>query len=253
MPQLLERRRIWVTRPDNQSARLLQLLAEAGAHPVALPLLEIAPPLDPAPMANALGHLHEYDLAIFVSPTALQMCVATLSDAWPDQLPVAVIGPGSRRLAHELGFKSVISPATRFDSEGLLAEPALQRLTGQKIVIFRGDGGRDTLPVELQARGATVELLSAYRRLPPAFDQARLASELEQGCEAIIISSSEAAQHLFRLAGADLSVQLQSRLFFAPHPRIRQTLVELGAECVIETATGDEGILAAIITRFCNN
>lgn len=245
--------RIWVTRPTNQSARLLGLLAGAGLVPVALPLLEIAPPADPAPLREALANLARFDLAIFVSPSALEMTLAQLPSGWPDALPVAVIGPGSVRLAGSLGLRKLLSPPSQFDSEGLLALPELQQLAGQRIVIFRGSGGRDLLPDGLRARGAEVHLISAYSRKPPAFDAQRIAAELGQGCDGVIISSSEAAQHLFGLAGAELRRQLQSCLFFAPHPRIAQTLTELGAESVIETATGDDGILAAIIARFCNN
>lgn len=253
MPDHLTGQRLWVTRPDNQSARLLQLLTEAGARPVALPLLGIAVPLDTTPLDTALEKLAQFDLAIFVSPSALEMTLAALHQPWPAQLPVAVIGPGSQRLAATLGLNNIICPPTQFDSEGLLALPELQDMRNKKVLILRGNGGRDTLPTGLAARGAEVQLVSAYRRLPPAFGAARLADELGQGCDGIIISSSEAAQHLFQLAGAQLGQQLQSQLFFAPHPRIAETLRELGVRRIEACATGDDGILAAIRKHFCNN
>lgn len=66
-------------------------------------------------------------------------------------------------------------------------------------MLFRGESGREELPQTLINRGAHVDCISAYRRLPPRRD--RLAAELAAGCDGIIISSSEAAQHLFCLAG----------------------------------------------------
>lgn len=245
--------RIWVTRPANQAARLMQLLSAAGAAPLALPLLEIAPARDPAQVKTVLANLVRFDLAIFVSPTALDMTLASMDAPWPAALPIAVIGPGSLRLARQHGFGQIISPPTQFDSEGLLALPELQRMAGRRVLILRGDGGRDVLPAGLAARGAEVTLLNVYRRQPPALNANALASELGDGCDGIIISSSEAAQHLFDLAGADLRTQLQSRLFFAPHPRIADTLRTLGVSNILATATGDDGILAAIQAHFCNN
>jgi len=253
MASELAGQRIWVTRPANQSARLLQLLSEAGAAPLALPLLEIAPPHDPAQVKTVLADLTRFDLAIFVSPTALDMTLAVLDAPWPAALPIAVIGPGSLRLARQYGFNHIISPPAQFDSEGLLALTEFQCMAGRQVLILRGDGGRDVLPSGLIARGANVTLLNVYRRLPPQLDAGRLAAELAQGCDGLIISSSEAAQHLFDLAGVDLLGQLQSRLFFAPHPRIAQTLRTLGANNIAATATGDDGILAAIQAHFCNN
>lgn len=253
MASELAGQRIWVTRPANQSARLIGLLAAAGAAPLALPLLEIAPPLDPIPSQAVLAGLTQFDLAIFVSPTALEMTLAALDAPWPESLPIAVIGPGSLRLARQLGFRHIVAPPSQFDSEGLLALAELQQVQGRRILILRGDGGRDVLPAGLSARGAEVTQLSVYRRLPPRLDASQLAIELALGCDGLIISSSEAAQHLFALAGADLRSQLQSRLFFAPHPRIAATLQDLGVQRTIETATGDDGILAAIQAHFCNN
>lgn len=253
MSTKLAGQRIWVTRPANQSTRLLQLLCEAGAAPLALPLLEIAPPHDPAQVKTVLADLARFDLAIFVSPTALDMTLAVLDAPWPPALPIAVIGPGSLRLARQYGFNHIISPPAQFDSEGLLALTELQQMAGHQVLILRGDGGRDVLPSGLTARGANVTLLNVYRRLPPQLDAGRLAAELAQGCDGLIVSSSEAAQHLFTLAGADLRSRLQSSLFFAPHPRITETLRELGAQTIVTTATGDDGILAAIQAHFCNN
>ena len=41
--------RVVIGRPREQAARQLQLFAEAGAEVLALPLIDIQPPLDPLP------------------------------------------------------------------------------------------------------------------------------------------------------------------------------------------------------------
>ncbi|GGP23921.1 uroporphyrinogen-III synthase [Silvimonas iriomotensis] len=247
---MLSGQRVWVTRPAAQSAGLLTRLREAGAVPVALPLLEIAPAADPAALDAALAELAHTDLAIFVSPSAMDAVMARLGAAWPAQVPVAVVGPGSQRRAEELGMTDIISPATRFDSEGLLAEPRMQALAGRRVVLFRGDGGRELLPDALRERGARLQVVSAYRRLPPAFDSARLGAALDAGCDGAIISSSEAAHYLFTQFEASYCKRLQSVLYFTPHPRIAAALAEHGATRVVATEAGDAGIVTSLCRHF---
>ncbi len=242
--------RLWVTRPRNQSAPLIASLRSAGADIVALPLLEIAPPLDPAPLENTLAQLDTFDLAVFVSPSAFDAVLARLPDGWPAHLAAAVMGPGSALRAKTRGIAHIIAPTGQFDSAGLLQEPALQNLAGKRVVLFRGDGGRDELPQTLVQRGAALTIIAAYRRLPPSFNEAHLRAELAAGCDGIIVSSSEAVQYLFRLAGGATRQQLQSVLYFAPHPRIVAALSAEGATRIELTGVGDAGITETILNHF---
>lgn len=244
-------RRIWVTRPRNQADALAAQLTAAGAIAVRLPLLEIAPPLDPAPLTAALAGLDQFDLAIFVSPSALDAVFERLNTPWPAPLPAAVVGPGSAARARELGIARVIAPTERYDSEGLLAElDRVMPLAGKQALLLRGDGGREVLPQGLAARRATLTTVAAYRRLPPAFDEAHLAAELAAGCDGMVISSSEAAQHLFSAIGAVTRERLQSLQYFAPHPRIVAALQQLGVSHVTLTAAGDAGIVDAVHRHY---
>ncbi|NHQ87176.1 uroporphyrinogen-III synthase [Iodobacter sp. HSC-16F04] len=248
--QTLSGLRLWVTRPRQQAADLIALLQAAGAEVLPLPLLEIAPPDDPAPLQAALAQIEQFDLAVFISPSALDAIFAHLPAPWPKNLPVAVVGPGSERRASALGVQDIICPAVQFDSEGLLQETRMQFLAGKKLVIFRGNGGRELLPKALQERGALLTIITAYQRQPPRFDPEHLNAQLSSGCDGIVISSSEAAQHLFQLAGGKALQALQSRIYFVPHPRIAQTLIALGAKQIELTNAGDSGILHGICQHF---
>lgn len=243
-------KRIWVTRPATQALALIALLETQEAHAVSLPLLEIAPPLDLVTLDDALMRLAQLDLAVFVSPSALDAVFARLQGAWPSHVPVAVVGPGSVQRAREYGIADVIAPAEKFDSEGLLAEPRLAQLSGQRVMLFRGDGGRDILPQGLQDRGAQLEKIAAYRRLPPAFDAVQLGQQLAAGCDGVIVSSSEAAHYLFTRFGADHIQRLQSLLYFTPHPRIAAALAEHGATQLVATDAGDAGIVTSLCRHF---
>ncbi|TJZ77465.1 uroporphyrinogen-III synthase [Chitiniphilus eburneus] len=246
----LANRRIWVTRPQAQADALVAALRAQGATAVRLPLLEIAPPADPAILDATLDDLPRAALAIFVSPSALDAVFARLDRPWPAQVTAAVVGPGSAARARALGIDRVIAPPERYDSAGLLAE--LDRLGGwqdRRAILFRGDGGRDDLPVGLRERGLDLTVVAAYRRLPPAFDVERLWRELAAGCDGAVISSSEAAQHLFALGGDATRERLQSLLYFAPHPRIIAALAEQGAHAVL-TQAGDAGIVDTLCRHF---
>lgn len=246
----LQGRRLWVTRPAAQAAPLCDALTAQGAEVLLWPLLDIGPPADPTLLAAALQQLASFELAIFISPSALDAVFAQLASPWPASLPVAVVGPGSAKRAAEFGVAQIICPPQQFDSEGLLAMPELQNLAGQRIVIFRGQGGRELLPSALIAAGAQLSLISCYQRLPPAWDASELLTQLIQGCDGLIISSSEAAQHLFRIGGELAQHRLQSVQYFAPHPRIIATLQALGAQQIVLTDAGDAGITRSICQHF---
>ncbi|WP_028448371.1 uroporphyrinogen-III synthase [Chitinibacter tainanensis] len=253
MTKALAGRRLWITRPAGQAAVLAQALAAAGADTLLWPLLEIVPPSDAAPLDAALRNLAQFQLAVFVSPSALDCVFERLQHlqlSWPAELPAAVVGPGSARRAQALGISTIISPAQQFDSEGLLAEPALQTLAGQAVVLFRGHGGRELLPVALAERGAQLHAISAYQRQGVRWPEAELLTQLAAGCDGVIVSSSEAAQHLFAIGGEATQHQLQSRQYFAPHPRIVAALQAHGAQRVELTAAGDLGITTSICQHF---
>lgn len=85
----------------------------------------------------------------------------------PASLRIAAIGKGSAKVLAQYGVQNVITPKQKFDSEALLELPELQAITGKRIVIFRGDGGRELLDDELARRGARYEYAECYRHQKP--------------------------------------------------------------------------------------
>jgi uroporphyrinogen-III synthase len=244
----LSGKRIWVTRPESQSMYLTAAIIKEGAESYTLPLLTISAHPDQGELNQAISQLKQFDLAVFISPSALNAVFAKLKTPWPSDLPIAVVGPGSAKRAAELGAQQIICPASQFDGEGLLQE--LGQQAGKKIVLFRGNGGRDILPSGLSAAGATVTLVTAYQRSAPKLDATDIERQLQLGCDGIVISSSEAAQHLFNWAGGETRLKLQCALYFVPHHRIAETLRANGASNIVQTAAGDDGITHSICRYF---
>lgn len=243
-------RTVVVTRPRHQAGALARMIEAAGGRAVIFPLLEIALADDPEPLQAAIAGLDRYDFAFFISPNAVAFSVPAIAarGPWPAKLRAAAVGEGSAQALRELGIADVIVPSERFDSEALLAMPALApaELRGRRAVIFRGDGGRELLADTLRERGATVDCVTCYRRLPPTGGAAVLHELWNKGrLDAITLSSSEGLRHLLALLDADGRARLAATPIFAPHARIVANAGELGLT-VIETAPADAGLLAGL-------
>ena len=74
---------------------------------------------------------------------------------------------------------------------------------GKRVVVFRGDGGRELLADELTARGALVEYATCYRRARPGLDPAPLlaAWAARRVSHAVTVTSSEGLRNLCEMVG----------------------------------------------------
>ena len=136
-------KRILVTRPREQAAGLAALIREEGGEPILFPAIEIGDLADLTAFHAITDRLETFDLAIFISPTAVQRALDLLQArrkgrAWPARLQVAAIGRGTARELERSGFPGVLAPAAEADSEALLALPALATVAGKRVVVFRG-------------------------------------------------------------------------------------------------------------------
>jgi uroporphyrinogen-III synthase len=246
-------RGIVVTRPAQQAGPLAERIRAAGGHAILFPVLEIVDPADPRPLDEAIARLDEYQLAVFISPNAVVRVMKPLVGrrAWPAQLRVAAIGKGCVRELERFGIAGVIAPEHNFDSEHLLELPGLQAVAGRRIVIFRGDGGRELLGETLRARGAQVDYVECYRRArPQAAATPLLAAWHAKALHAVTITSSEGMRNLYKIVGESGRAPLCGTPVFAPHPRIAAVARELGCSHVIDTAPGDDGLMDALQRYF---
>jgi uroporphyrinogen-III synthase len=249
-------RHVVVTRPAGQAAHFATALSEAGAIPVRFPVLEIRDIEDPAALLEAAIRLDSFDIAVFVSPNAIQRALAVIlaRRAWPASLRVVTIGKSSERELARHGIHDVISPPLRFDSEALLELPELIDVAGKRVIIFRGDGGRELLGDTLIARGARIEYLSCYRRGKPQTDPAPLLKLWEQGrLDAVTLTSSEGLRNFFDMVGRLGQAWLRKTPAFVPHARIAEQARVLGLFNVIPTGPGDDGLMAGLVQYFASH
>lgn len=246
-------RGIVITRPAAQATTLAQLIEARGGRAILFPVLEILEVADAGPLTALIDRLETFDFAIFVSPNAVEKAMSAIRARreLPHRLQFAAIGLGSRRALRRHGVTSVIAPAARYDSEALLDLPELRAVSGKRIAIFRGAGGRELLRDQLIARGAQVEYAECYRRARPETDAGPLMEALRRGeVDAFVVTSAESLQNLYDMLGESGRRDLERTPVFVPHPRIAASAHALGLAAPIVTEPGDEGIAATLAQHF---
>ena len=229
--------RVIVTRPAAQAAGWVARLREAGHDAVALPLIAIHPPADPAAVAAAWHGLAQRRLAVFVSPNAAGRFMAARPAGldWPAGTLAGSTGPGTTLALREHGVAPacIVEPAAdapQFDSEALWQRLRERDWRGAQVLVVRGDGGREWLADTLRTHGAAVEMLAAYRRGAPVWSAAEaelLAAALRRPGEHVwLFSSSEAIDHLAALAGGGTDWSASRAI--ATHERIAARAQRLG-------------------------
>lgn len=248
-------RTLVVMRPREQAASLCERIRAAGGEALLFPVIAVGPALDAAPLEALIGRLDAFDLAFFVSPNAVHYALQFIlaRRAWPATLKVATVGKGSERVLRSYGFEHVIAPQQGFDSEAViaLAEFSRDAVAGRRVLIFRGDGGRELLADTLRERGASIEYVTCYRRFCPDLDPALLLQPVARGeIDALLLTSSEGVRNLRQMLGAEGLAALLPIRVFASHPRIVAQACEAGFDDVVETPAGDDGLMQALVNHF---
>ncbi|MGM8851911.1 uroporphyrinogen-III synthase [Salinicola halophyticus] len=198
--------RVLLTRPGPRGAVLARALREAGYDPVALDVLRFETLVLSASGRAALLDLDQFQGVIVVSPQAATCLAEAIASYWP-QLPQGLrfyaIGEATAQTLHaELGVPAVIpSRAGGEDSEALLAVASLRAVAGKRLLLARGEEGRELLRERLRERGAEVEALALYRRRyhPPSSPAKTWLTEGDFA--ALVVTSGEILQHLVTWCG----------------------------------------------------
>ncbi|WP_077490018.1 uroporphyrinogen-III synthase [Sinomonas mesophila] len=197
----LSGRRVLLTRSPDRAGAMAVALAEAGAEPLLLPLIDFERTPDQASLAQALSRLAGggYDWLVVSSITtvrALKELAAAqgmhLASLVPEGVRVATIGPSSRRVLEAEGIRVDLAPGGKQSAEGLVelwgAGPADDAVgTGSggaapRVLLPQSDLAAPTLADGLRAHGCAVETVVAYRTVDyPAAEALRLTAELAAG------------------------------------------------------------------------
>ncbi|GIV90485.1 MAG: uroporphyrinogen III methyltransferase [Chloroflexus sp.] len=237
-------RRIAITRPAGRGDTLAARLRALGAIPLLTPLIAYAPPADLAPLQHALAQLAAgtYDWLVVTSRQAVQVLAeATV----PTTTAIAAVGKATAADCRRTWGRE---PAGVPDEElGAALPNVMGTLTGKRVLLPCADIAPSTLTAALQAAGAIVDRVTAYRTISsPA--AAELAAALRSGTiDAIVLASGSAARQIPAL----LPPQTQCPPLVCIGPSTAAVCTELGLPvAAIATRPNDDALLAALERVF---
>ena len=231
--------RLLLTRPAEECAALAAQLAEQGVHGSCLPLLDIEPLAETPEQRSLLLELDRYCAVIVVSKPAARQGLERLDRYWP-QPPINQrwfsVGAATGQILADYGLH-VSWPEGGDDSEALLELPAFSealQVPSPRVLIMRGDTGRELLAEHLRGQGVAVDYLPLYRRRLPDYAcgelPRRVATERLNG---LVVSSGQGFEHLYQLAG-EAWPELARLPLFVPSPRVAEQACAAGARQVID-------------------
>ncbi|MDH5446762.1 MAG: uroporphyrinogen-III synthase [Gammaproteobacteria bacterium] len=242
---------VLVTRPAQQADKLSQLIEQAGFRVHRLPLIEIAQPLDENAARQGLATLDAVDIVIFISANAVRQCYLYIGKALPQNIRVACVGQATaRQFQDQFGRAADLVPQSGYNSEALLALPELQAVSDKKILIIKGEGGRDLLARTLADRGAEVSYANLYRRIIPTEASQQLSDLSRQDeVDVLILTSGEAIENLVSLSDSHSQKFLSQKTWLVIHPRLAEIVKQQACykDILISDGPGDEQILQCLI------
>jgi uroporphyrinogen-III synthase len=236
---------VLVTRPAAQGAVLCEEIVRQGGSAIAFPAVEI----EPLAMAATLAPV-EFDLIVFVSVNAVEHGASRVSKG--ARTRIAAIGRATAAALAAAQLGADIVPEAGFTSEALLAHPQLQLASGARVLIVRGEGGRELLNETFAAQGMAVETLEVYRRVRPQVDADQIAALearwSDEGIDVVTATSIETLQNLQAML-TERGRQLLSRTtLLVPSRRIVAAAVGAGlrGEVIVAAGADDAAMIGAL-------
>lgn len=208
--QRLRGARVLVTRTREQAASTVECLREEGAEVLVVPVIELRPPQDRAPLMRAAAEVGRYDWLVFTSANGVESFFDALASSGLDsralgRARVAVIGPATARSVAGHGVRADLV-AREHVGEGL-AEDLLAAFGRERprVLLPRAAKARDVVPEALRAAGCEVDVVAAYETHPPPPEvMEALSAMLRAGAvDAVTFTSSSTVHHLVEALGAD--------------------------------------------------
>jgi uroporphyrinogen-III synthase len=242
---------VLVTRPAHQAHHLCQLIEAEGGAAVRYPALEIKPRPDRAAVRAAVGPPDRYDLAVFVSANAVRYGTDLLGER--RDMPIAAIGQATAAALNAAGYRVSLMPEEGADSESLLALPQLADLTGQRVLIVRGPGGRELLFDSMTARGALVQYAEVYMR-EAAYPSLERKAEIEAlwrqgGIKAYTATSVEVLEALVGIVTPRCRELMHSTALVTGSHRVADaaTRLGLGSPVILADSPEDAALTHALV------
>ena len=244
--------RVLVTRPPAQSERLGGQLLAVGFQPLIAPMIDIQPLGEEcnAEISHRLKTVSVCDGVIAISTNAVNYALARLEQDGrdvPKQCRWYAIGNATAKAMMQAGLQPVL-PQGRFNTETLLELPDFQNIQGCSFVLLAGRDGRRMLEESLVARGAHVERIELYQRVPRDPQKTPVSEEPE----VLTAMSGETLEALLQYMDSHSVKGWLKKPLFVPSLRIAKLAFRLGYQNVRVTANATENSLIEALSRFAS-
>jgi uroporphyrinogen III methyltransferase/synthase len=230
---------IVITRAEEQANAFSNMLLERGAEPFLFPVIQTVDPEDYGPLDDALSHLGQYHGLIFTSVNGVRWFVKRLHHHKKDirelrGLRIYSIGPKTADAIRTLGIRVDVIPE-QFVAESLLESLGKEQIKGRRFLLPRAQVARETLPDQLRAAGAQIDVAPAYQTLRPDVDTQELARRLKENTlHAVTFTASSTVHHFMELIGSDLAHELQQTTIACIGPITAKTAESYGLKVAVQ-------------------
>jgi uroporphyrinogen-III synthase len=241
------------TRPWGTNVQLSDDLKNSDIKLLSFPLTEIYPINNYQIFDGVIKNIKTYQHIIFISTNAVHFFlerVKKLSLQIPKNLIFSSIGPTTKLLLQKKLSVDVHSPIKTFDSEHLLKEKIYNNVEGQKILIIRGEGGRETLKNALEEKGATVNYGECYVRKYVDIDLNQLKNDLvNYHHQFFLFSSTNSAKHFIHQLSKVDSRWLQNIKIIVNHKKIEGLLSKIFKDIFVCNNIDTQNIRKLIVSE----
>jgi uroporphyrinogen-III synthase len=239
---------VLVTRPEAQGIELCQQLENVGLTALHHPLMTIEAGTD---LPHLLPDIKQCDTIIAVSQHAVDFSDQYLRQQqsnWATSTRYLAVGQKTAHLLSKVTGQSVNYPHVS-DSEHLLELAELQSVSGQKIIILRGNGGRELIQETLSERGALVAYKEVYQRKDLPFDASAYCKQWQQqNVDTLIITSGhQLAFFMSQLDNPAMAPWAHQLKLLVPSERIANDARTMGFEHIVVTrSAANQDLVAAL-------
>jgi uroporphyrinogen-III synthase len=253
MPESPSHIGILILRPEQQAQGTIDAVTSQGWHAIHFPTIRIDRNTD-IDGGQIQSRVSLADWVVFISQNAVSHFLAITDSNTLQQKKVASVGQSTTRLLESHGISVNYQPDRHYSTEGLLASETFKHISGQKIVIIRGIGGREQLADTLRQRGASVDYIEVYKRGLADTDPDQLLPFWPDQISLIIATSNQLLDNLLVLCRARLGKRLFDKPVVVLSERMHTHAQELGFKKIwlAERSSNDE-IIKTIIKNMTTN
>lgn len=234
---------VLVTRPDERGKQLVDLLNQSGVVALHLPLFTFEKGNDLENLPSKLSQLNAGDYVFLVSKSAVDFSVNTLKEIgfqWREDMQYFTVGQRTAQYFASQSERAIYYPIAQENSEGLLALPAMQQLAGKQILILRGNGGREYFSEQATERGAKVEAIECYRRVPISYNNEEQTSICKRsGVDTLVATSLDILYALIEFVPENEQNWLKSCRLVTVSSRIAEAAKQQGWQKILLSPKAD--------------